>query len=319
MRRHLKTFHLNDKPYSKFNPILPSSPERQTECSSSSPLDHLQPALKSQQYPEMEFKFHHPFTMIVAGPTMSGKSTWIKELLINNVHLISPLPERILWIYKRWQPLYDELKSQIPCMEFIQGITEDIHSDSVIDSRKRTLLVIDDLMKDATQDKNICELFIEGAHHRNLSVICIMQNLFNKGKEQRTMSLNSQYIVLFRNSRDRQQIDVLARQMYPGNTKNLLNAYEKAISVPYGALVSDLKQNTPESRRFQTDISRRSIVTDHGLTFNNNHITEDCKGKGAFPENHRREQRLALAHSTNQMLVQKSPSTVPIRENCVNS
>ena len=69
-----------------------------------------------------------------------------------------------------------------------------------MNARERTLLIIDDIMKDATQDKEICELFTEGAHHRNLSVICIMQNLFNKGTENRTMSLNSQYIVLLKKS-----------------------------------------------------------------------------------------------------------------------
>ena len=109
-------------------------------------------------------------------------------------------------------------------------------------------------MKDATQDKDVCELFIEGAHHRNLSVICIMQNLFNKGAENRTMSLNSQYMVLFKNPRDQQQIGILAKQMYPGNSKKLLEAYRKAVELPYGALIIDLKQTTPDSRRFQTDI-----------------------------------------------------------------
>jgi hypothetical protein len=34
--------------------------------------------------------------------------------------------------------------------------------------------------------------------------------LFNKGKENQTMSLNRQYIVLLKNARDQQQIGVLA-------------------------------------------------------------------------------------------------------------
>jgi hypothetical protein len=86
------------------------------------------------------------------------------------------------------------------------------------------------MMKDATHDKEICELLTEGAHHRDLSVVCIMQYLFNKRKENRTMTLNSQYVVLFKkNPRDRQQNGVLARQMYPGNSQKLLDAYEKAV------------------------------------------------------------------------------------------
>ncbi|XP_056001847.1 coiled-coil domain-containing protein 1-like [Ostrea edulis] len=48
------------------------------------------------------------------------------------------------------------------------GITEDIKSDKFMNDREKTLLIIDDLMKDATQDKEICELFTEGAHHRRL-------------------------------------------------------------------------------------------------------------------------------------------------------
>lgn len=231
---------------------------------------------------------------------MSGKSTWIKKVLIHSDQLIRPVPDRILWIYKRWQPLYDELKYWIPSIVFIEGITEDIKYDTVINSRKRTLLIIDDMMKDATQDKEICELFTEGAHHRNLSVVCIMQNLFNKGKENRTMSLNSQYIVLFKNPRDRQQIGVLARQMYPGNSQKLLDAYEKAVSVPYGALVLDLKQTTLESKRFQTDIfgphirahenSGRHLTTEHQTKktspdhppYNNYLHTEDQREEMAY-------------------------------------
>ena len=64
------------------------------------------------------FAFQYPFTMIVAGPTMSGKSTWIKELLLHNTALISPPPNRIIWIYKRWQPLYGELRMKLPTIEF---------------------------------------------------------------------------------------------------------------------------------------------------------------------------------------------------------
>ena len=212
---------------------------------------------------------------------MSGKSTWIKNLLLLNAQLIYPAPHRILWIFKRWQPLYDELKHWIPNIQFIEGITEDIKSDALIDSRERTLLIIDDMMKDATQDKEICELYTEGAHHRNLSVICIMQNLFNKGKENRTMSLNSQYIVLFKNPRDRQQIAILARQMYPGNAKKLLDVYEKAVSIPYGSLILDLKQTTQESKRFQTNIFEPYIRVPEDTT---HHLTEDRQGVKTSPE-----------------------------------
>ncbi|VDI44141.1 Hypothetical predicted protein [Mytilus galloprovincialis] len=109
-------------------------------------------------------------------------------------------------------------------------------------------------MKDATNSKDVCELFVEGSHHRNLSVACIMQNAFSKGKENRTMSINSQYIVLFKNPRDQVTPAVFARQMYPNNSKRFMNKYIEGVKRPYGYLFIDLKQNTLEEERLKIDI-----------------------------------------------------------------
>jgi hypothetical protein len=45
-------------------------------------------------------------------------------------------------------------------------------------------------------------LFTKKSHHRNISVMYIEQNLFHKGKNHRTISLNAHYMVLFKNPRD---------------------------------------------------------------------------------------------------------------------
>ena len=66
---------------------------------------------------------------------------------------------------------------------FCQVLAENLNDDSLIDTRYPSLIVIDDLMRDATNSKDVCELFVEGSHHRNISVACILQNGFSKGKE----------------------------------------------------------------------------------------------------------------------------------------
>ena len=68
------------------------------------------------------------------------------------------------------------------------------------------------------------------------------------------MRLNNQYLFLFKNPRDQQQIAALARQMYPGNSKKLLDAYQKATEVPHRSRFVDLKQSTPDAQRLQTSI-----------------------------------------------------------------
>ena len=72
-------------------------------------------------------------------------------------------------------------------------------------------------------------LFTRGSHHRNLSVIYIVQNLFHQGKGSRSISLNSHYLVLFKNPQDELQILTLATQTYPGQTDFFLNQYEEAV------------------------------------------------------------------------------------------
>ena len=83
---------------------------------------------------------------------------------------------------------------------------------------RNTLIVFDDRMIDASKDKRIVNRFTRGSHLHNLSVIYIVQNLFQQGKGSRSTSLNSHHLVLFKNPRDKLQILPLAKQMYPGQT-----------------------------------------------------------------------------------------------------
>jgi len=182
--------------------------------------------------------------MTVAGPTSCGKTTWLKKVLQHG--LVTPAPEKIVWCYREWQPLYTEMARTMANMTFVEGLQV-----PEMDGGERHLIVLDDLMTDATKNKEVSNLFTVGSHHRNTSVICLLQNLFYQGKENRTMNLNSQYLVLFKNPRDRLQVSCLARQMYPHDTARFMDRFEKATAQPYGCLVIDLKQETPERERLK--------------------------------------------------------------------
>ena len=68
------------------------------------------------------------------------------------------------------------------------------------------------------------------------------------------MSLNSHYMIIFKNPRDTLQVQTLVRQMYPGKSKFLTDAYKDASEKPYGYLVLDLKPETGEKFRVRTNI-----------------------------------------------------------------
>ena len=80
------------------------------------------------------------------------------------------------------------------------------------------------------------------------------QNLFNQGKQTRTISLNAHYLVMFKKPRDASQISHLARQMFPKKPKYLQEAYQDSTAEPFHYLFIDLRTTTPETYRLRTQI-----------------------------------------------------------------
>jgi len=100
-----------------------------------------------------------------------------------------------------------------------------LEQDAYFNVNRRNFIVFDHQMIGAGKDQRIVNLFTRGSHHRNLSVIDIAQTLFHQGKGSRSISLNSHYLVLFKNPCDKLQVLTLAKQMYPGRTDFFLKQY----------------------------------------------------------------------------------------------
>ena len=115
-------------------------------------------------------------------------------------------------------------------------------------------------MYEASNSKLIAELFTKGSHHRNLSIILICQNFFMRGSENRNISLNSQYIVLFKNPRDQSIATSLARQIFPTKIKKFQKVYEHATSQPFSYLFIDLKPETSNKVRLLSNIFSIPII-----------------------------------------------------------
>ena len=167
MRRHCRDVH-GKTDYLRDGVSAKSAPPQRTKSISSQQNDVT--------------ILQHPFTMCVSGPTSCGKTFLVKSILQSfrkKTSLFHPKPQRIVWLYKRWQPLYSELKTTVyPPIEFHQGIPDNLEEDEYLDPRKRNLIVLDDLMSMASKDRRVTDLFTEGSHHRNLSVISLNQNLY---------------------------------------------------------------------------------------------------------------------------------------------
>ena len=190
------------------------------------------------------FQLKHEFTMVVAGPSKSGKTEFVKQL-VQNTHWIAPPPEKIVWCYREWQPAYESLQDKVT---FIRNIPQD-DEQIVADLSTRHLLIFD--MMGGKAIESIVDWFTRKAHHRNTSVIYITQNLFDRAVQHRTISLNAHYLVLFKNPRDKSQIGVLSRQL---QMPHLLPAYEDATRVPHEYLLVDLSPQTSDELRLRSQL-----------------------------------------------------------------
>jgi hypothetical protein len=99
------------------------------------------PGMSTQK--SIDFQLKHPFSMMACGPSTCGKTYFVRTLLQNNLTKVTPSVQRIVWLYKRWQPLYDVILSTVtPQVEFIQGIPLDFKQYSFFDPAVRNMICI---------------------------------------------------------------------------------------------------------------------------------------------------------------------------------
>ena len=202
----------------------------------------------------------HPFSLTISGPSNCGKTHFVSSLIANADKIFSVEMHNIVYLYTCWQPLFDRLLAMRD-ITFIRGIPESLADDKILPVHTNNLLIIDDLMNDACNNLEVQNVFTQYVHHRNLSCIYLMQNVFIQGKSSRTISLNTNYMVLFKNPRDTYQISLLAKQMFPGNVRYFLQAFSDATSKAYGYLLIDFKAATPDCYRLRSEIlSDRPVV-----------------------------------------------------------
>lgn len=182
--------------------------------------------------------------MVLTGGSGSGKSTFTSRLVKYLSEMTSPPIHNIIWSYAEWQSGYSLLSNSVT---FVEGLPEIKKKFS-----EPTLLIIDDQMNEIGPE--VTSLFTKGSHHKNVSVILILQNLFGKNKELRTINLNTHFIILFKNPRDSSQVAHLASQMYSKEGRFLRKVYADATIEPYSYLMIDYSQLTPEQFRLRTAI-----------------------------------------------------------------
>ena len=116
-----------------------------------------------EYHPDHFMPWVHPFTSVISGPTGSGKSVFVRRFVHNIKHMMTPIPDRILWCYGEYQTLYGT----------VDGVDFHLRRSHGRNGSKSSFLLT------------------KKSHHRNISVMYIVQNLFHRGKHHTTISLNT--------------------------------------------------------------------------------------------------------------------------------
>jgi hypothetical protein len=219
-----------------------------------------------------------PFTCLIGGSPMSGKSTFVKRLLEQRWKLIDNEFDYLLWCYGQRTAMIDSLQNQtlgIPTT-VLNGLPSSF--SDYIQPQKRGLVILDDLMATAGESKEVTDLFCNKVQHANLSVILLMQNLFYHGKERTTFLRCAHYLVIFKNPLDRSTPLYLAQRVMPLQRKLFLNIFDAATDRAFGYLFIDGHQTTPTNARFRTNIFDDDGVQ-HVFVISSDQNSEELKDK----------------------------------------
>lgn len=201
----------------------------------------------------MDFRLQCDKILVVSGPSHAGKTVFTLKLLDKRHELFREPINRVIWCYGIYQPT---LNQELQQRNFLthKGI---ISPDEL---QRHDILVLDDLLKESKDSKDVTDLFTIKAHHKECFIIFITQNLFPPGKESRTRNLNTHYYAIFKNPRDKSQFEVLARQVAPRESRALIDIFKTATEKPHGYLFIDFTQECPEELRFRTNILQNPMI-----------------------------------------------------------
>jgi hypothetical protein len=161
---------------------------------------------------------------------------------------------QVLYAYSEWQDKFDQMQETIPNIEFHQGLPSASFIDDWGSDGEVQILVLDDLMTQVCCSAEMVQLYTVKCHHSRIVTMTLQHSLYPPGKHSRTLSLNVNYFILFRNQRDLLQIQYFTKQCFPTNLKYFTDSYMAATSEPYGFLVVDLDPRSLKKYQLRSHI-----------------------------------------------------------------
>jgi len=201
-------------------------------------------------------KFRTPSAMCISGPSMSGKSEFIVNL-IKFRHLLFDVEfDQIIYcepesLVLRHNPIFEKIKAAFQNAQLVIGLPNISKMNLNLDVRPK-LLVIDDLMGPFLSSEAMVELLSVECHHFNITTIFTLQNFFAPSKFGKTIFRNITYKCIFYNRLDLTEIRTISIQICH-QPRFLLESFEflrREFPDEVGYLIVDGHINSPLKEMF---------------------------------------------------------------------
>lgn len=183
--------------------------------------------------------------ILISGMTGSGKTVLTMKLIKEQAEIFKKPFSKVYYFYMIYQSkAFDEMEKL--GVEFIQGVPTKENLDSLAAG---SCCILDDMMAEICNNKDILNLFTVYSHHRHITVIFLTQLFFFETTLFRCLTRNCHYFIFMKSPRAAAVMPKLNSQLWPGRKNFLVDAYEKATREPYSYLFLDLHPRTDEKLR----------------------------------------------------------------------
>ena len=210
-----------------------------------------------------KYGFDHPTNTIVSGPSGSGKSQILAQILGCADYIFDPSPVKKILFYREDQTIYDQWYESGLITHKQKGMPERDELMSMISENKDgggSLVFFDDCASFIEENKeDFNYYFTVASHHYKTSFFLVLHSLFSPAL--RILSLNTHRFILTQSPRDVGQVRTLASQSFPGRTQFVVDAYEDSTDREFGFLIMDFSPRCDKRLRVVGNIFSKEPIS----------------------------------------------------------
>lgn len=165
-----------------------------------------------------DLRIQCPTSILVAGPSQSGKSHFLLNLVQYRESIFSVNFARIIYCQSnvhsdKNRDMFAQIQAIFPHAEQWQGIPilEELHLNT---NNVHTLLLIDDLMDEIVGSFRMNNLAVKDVHNYKITAVFVFQNYFSRGKWGNNLVKNCQYKIIFYNRCEMLELRTISSHLF---------------------------------------------------------------------------------------------------------